>query len=832
MMWSDGGLEEIPRWPAWLNDDYESLSAYVNWQRAVEVAEFVDPQFFVVTGYDQATTIQDLVNAGTPTRRSHAVEALYARLCQQNISYTVEPLLLEAINDHQLIRPPAEVLKPAVMGMGRGTCIDLVLLFASLCMAVRLYPMVLLLKPGDGSTSHAMCLVNLRKDPQEHVQGKRVPQILTGEKAEAWKQKWAKPEQAKRERLVECMGFAKTGIKTDGRNEELMTVDEATQATPEKFARFQEIIVLDIPGLLGKRKQIYQPPESSRQQISSVLNVFSPPLQTAVNPYRDLFLTKGEVGPAYDFDTKLPPYIRRDVDEQIDEVLAEPGGKFVVLVGPSKAGKSRTAFEAILRHYGETHQLLVPKSYRDLKDVFTNFSSLGSAQHPSVLWLDNLDVYLSVEALSPKDLQQLLQDRLVVIGTLWPEDYLKFQGNSTAQGERLTSQIGESARRVLKQAREIKIVPTMSEKERKRAGTDYKDVHFEYGIGESLVALPELVKRYEYGSHGLKALVKACIDWRRAGVFTPVPVHVLEELFQAYYKQEEPRKRVAPEKWKRLFEDALEEVNKPVGSHQYILELDPQNTDAYTPYDPLVYYRENPSEGNSKTILPEVWEVILAMGSKNRDINLLCVGLKAYDQKNYEVSKRAWEKGMKLGDSKAAHNLGMIWNEERRKGISCIDGDEKEKVCLDWALKAYKKALRLGEPKAAYNLGHLYYDPLEDIEKAKKYFKKGAEMGDSCSAHGLGVLWEEEYDSLRADLRKKINRKRAIFARKKMIAAYKHSIKINPEAGSPLNLGLFYLNYSKAMKITAKYYLNLGASHGDEDARKNLDEMLKEDEQK
>ena len=53
-----------------------------------------------------------------------------------------------------------------------------------------------------------------------------------------------------------------------------------------------------------------------------------------------------------------PPYVRREVDELLDRALQQQ--RFVLVVGPSKAGKSRSAIEAVRRHFPAS-RLVVPR---------------------------------------------------------------------------------------------------------------------------------------------------------------------------------------------------------------------------------------------------------------------------------------------------------------------------------------------------------------------------------------------------------------------------------------------------------------------------------------
>jgi len=94
------------------------------------------------------------------------------------------------------------------------------------------------------------------------------------------------------------------------------------------------------------------------------------------------------------------------VDELLGQALATQD--FVLLVGESASGKSRTALEAARVHFGD-HKIIVPaKDHlgRDglerlaalLEELYTD-SDWGKPR--AILWLDDLNHYLFSNALTP-----------------------------------------------------------------------------------------------------------------------------------------------------------------------------------------------------------------------------------------------------------------------------------------------------------------------------------------------------------------------------------------------------------------------------------------------
>ena len=130
-----------------------------------------------------------------------------------------------------------------------------------------------------------------------------------------------------------------------------------------------------------------------------------------LNPYR-LGATPTDYGDSTNYGVH-DPYVERishDVDRRLRDVL-EPG-RMALLVGPSKAGKTRTAFEGILARW--------PKA-RLLAPIVSELATL--VRHPRVaitsdalvVWLDDLQRFLNIaDGLTPALLDRLLR-------SAWPD---------------------------------------------------------------------------------------------------------------------------------------------------------------------------------------------------------------------------------------------------------------------------------------------------------------------------------------------------------------------------------------------------------------------------
>lgn len=83
---------------------------------------------------------------------------------------------------------------------------------------------------------------------------------------------------------------------------------------------------------------------------------------------------------------RMPPYVNRDVDALLRRRMATAG--FVLLVGDSTAGKTRTAAEAVATAL-PAHTLIAPVGREGLAEAV----SYAARRHASVLWLDDLEGY-------------------------------------------------------------------------------------------------------------------------------------------------------------------------------------------------------------------------------------------------------------------------------------------------------------------------------------------------------------------------------------------------------------------------------------------------------
>jgi hypothetical protein len=101
---------------------------------------------------------------------------------------------------------------------------------------------------------------------------------------------------------------------------------------------------------------------------------------------------------------EVPEYVARDVDDELRAAVAgalDGSGRWlVVVIGPSKVGKSRALFEAVTEcARGRRLELVAPVDAGALRDVLRASAAAvdAPAQPPAltVLWLDDLEPFLN-----------------------------------------------------------------------------------------------------------------------------------------------------------------------------------------------------------------------------------------------------------------------------------------------------------------------------------------------------------------------------------------------------------------------------------------------------
>jgi bifunctional pyridoxal-dependent enzyme with beta-cystathionase and maltose regulon repressor activities len=232
-----------------------------------------------------------------------------------------------------------------------------------------------------------------------------------------------------------------------------------------------------------------------------------------------------------------PPYVPRDIDVDLRELLAAPG--FVLIAGDSTAGKSRTAFEAIAAALPD-HTLIAVQDRQVLLSVIARMEQMRHC----VLFLDDLEHFLGDGGITRNAVYQLTNGRgHYIVATIRSAELGKY--DTTDPGSRIVSR---DILATVALARRIDLSRIFSGSEQDRAQTRarqderiaeaLKHVNL-FGFAEYLAAGPELMDRWTASREGGEhvrgaALCAAAVDCRRAGLTGPLPRSLLNSLVESY----------------------------------------------------------------------------------------------------------------------------------------------------------------------------------------------------------------------------------------------------------------------------------------------------------
>jgi hypothetical protein len=248
----------------------------------------------------------------------------------------------------------------------------------------------------------------------------------------------------------------------------------------------------------------------------------------------------------------LPPYVTRSHDADIDGHLVDDASCMIVVTGPSCTGKSRSLYEALLRHERiRAWQLLYPTGPEQLLELLE-----GDHLSPcTVLWLTDLNLYLLGQLGEPiaEELRELLRQPsrgpVAVVATLWLEHW---DDLTRAPRNGHPAPYPQSWQLLTHQAKQISIPERFTNLSRRdlMSAADPRvaeAARLAGNGGEVIQALaggPFLVGKYlRAGGESRKtafprAVVLAAIDARRVGLGPELPRTFLEPAARGYLTPE------------------------------------------------------------------------------------------------------------------------------------------------------------------------------------------------------------------------------------------------------------------------------------------------------
>ncbi|MFF2537195.1 tetratricopeptide repeat protein [Streptomyces cyaneofuscatus] len=463
-------------------------------------------------------------------------------------------------------------------------------------------------------------------------------------------------------------------------------------------------------------------------------------------------------------------YVQRDVDKVIDEVLEEASkrGGFLLLVGNSAVGKTRTAFEAVKRNLND-FRLFCASSSSDIT-LFTQV--VQSVEDPkAVLWLDDLERFFGGGGFSASTLGDLMRKRTVIVATIRHDEYKRYrkrlgrrQREALGAGENSATYNGA---RMLDLVDPIEIDREWSADERLRAEkvddprlTKALTSVAEAAVCEYLAAGPQLWQIYisalrDGKKHIGPLLVRAAIDLKRAGIKGAIPQEFLVQIALGY--RDVRRQSDIPESvltksfsWGAKIRFGVTGLLGKSGA-------------GWLPFDYLV---DAAARDRKHKVIPlEVWQAALEFA---RGDDLFSVGWMLYLNEEYELSSRAMRKLADMGLPLAMSNLGVILQElgrpreaeswfEKAASLSHPAGQYSlgrvayERNDYDRAESLWREAASSGEVLAVQALATLCAKR-ERHDDAESWWKKGAETGDPVSAYRLGLHLHERGRGVEAEV--------------------------------------------------------------------------------
>ena len=349
------------------------------------------------------------------------------------------------------------------------------------------------------------------------------------------------------------------------------------------------------------------------------------------------------------------PYVpRRQADASLRAAISRREPPFVILVGSSKSGKSRTVYEAVLATLSAS-PLIVPVSGEEaIGKLFSLDPPLDLHPAPAVLWLDDLDE-ARLGALTPALLDRL-RSEVVIVASM-----------TSQRRDRITrsdSDIGRAARLALATATEIHLPYELNDEERRQGQALYLEERFEHSIGEPLVAADQLTARFNAGqieNPAGRALVQAAIDWRRAGLSRPIGDPELRELYPKYL----PSIRAGLEPSDDLYKGGLAWACEPLVSHVALLEKVTVGAEqGFVAFDYLVALLDGQHSYSRQDVLPVIWDFVIDSLSEEEAMS---AGLTAYLRNNLAGAEHIWRTlagGTSDYSAEAAYNLGVVLAEQ------------------------------------------------------------------------------------------------------------------------------------------------------------------------
>jgi hypothetical protein len=240
--------------------------------------------------------------------------------------------------------------------------------------------------------------------------------------------------------------------------------------------------------------------------------------------------------------------VSRDFDDDLREHISVgiERGCFVLLIGRSSSGKTRSLYEAV-HVVAPNWPIVQPSGTGEIVEL------LDGERKRVIVWLDEMHRFFGADPrLTKEHVIRLLQFPAIVVATLWPDDYLK---RKTPRGLGAPAEL-ENDGRLLDLAEVVSVPDAFSDTEqaeadrvaetdtRVRLALDVKDA----GLTQVLAAGPDLLHRWEHAPDPYaKAFISFAADARRLGILSPIAENAFGSAIGGYLTA--PQRVNRPPRW-------------------------------------------------------------------------------------------------------------------------------------------------------------------------------------------------------------------------------------------------------------------------------------------
>ncbi|MDG4794957.1 hypothetical protein [Micromonospora sp. WMMD1082] len=412
---------------------------------------------------------------------------------------------------------------------------------------------------------------------------------------------------------------------------------------------------------------------------------------------------------------ELPLYVGRYFDRDLSTLIRRGAewGCFVLLVGGSSTGKTRSLYEAVNGTVPDW-SVAQPATTQEILQL------LHEPAERTVVWLDELHRFLSsTPPLTRAAVSSLKNARMIVVGTLWSEEY-------TARKELRPVGLPDrhaDDRTLLELAEVISVESTLRDHERRTAErVAQTDARIRIALGsrdagltQVLAAGPDLLHRWEQAPPYARAAITAAADARRLGVHTPLAPELLVDAMAGYLL---PSERVTDTA--RWLDDALAYAITPV--HGAVAALSPRpgrRPGTLAGYVAADYLVQRLRQARTQCPPESLWEALIDRLEDTDDVRRVREAAAA--RMRHPLQERALRRLCALGDDSAHVQLAhlLVRQDRLAEAVSVLLHQAQERPDDDTvtdalrdvlALRDRTAGLRTSEPQDQVRLAELLDD--------------------------------------------------------------------------------------------------------------------------